>query len=106
MKLLTKVTVISALTFSLAGIANAGSALETTDNYITSKLCVAAAQGDKAKLARGMKSARLSKSYVINKMKCNNLSFTTFVDKYGTKTDEVFDYLISSKYSKEQKVAA
>ncbi|MFT6267262.1 MAG: hypothetical protein ACJAVV_000052 [Alphaproteobacteria bacterium] len=85
MKLLTKITVISVLTFSVLGIVNAAPVLVPTDNYVTSKLCVAAAQGNKVKLAREIKNAHLSKDFVIKNVKCNDLSFTAFVDQYATK---------------------
>lgn len=100
MKLLTKITAASVLTLSAISIANAGPVLVPTDNYITSKLCVAAAQGDTAKMAREMRKAHLSKDFVIEKVKCNDLSFTAFVEQYGSESDQMNNYLTNGKYSR------
>jgi hypothetical protein len=106
MKLLTKIAAISALTLSVFGIANAQPVLEPTDNYVTSKLCIAAAQGKKIKLASDMKEFHLTKDYVIEEVKCNGLSFTTFVEQYGSQVNEINDYLTRGKYSEEKKDSA
>jgi hypothetical protein len=100
MKLLTKITVISALTLSVIGVASAEPVLVPADSNVTSKLCVAAAQGKKVKLAREIRKAHLTKYFVIEKVKCNDLSITAFVEQYGTNTDKINDYLSKSKYSK------
>lgn len=106
MKLLTKITAVSLLSLSVLGAANAESVIVPSDNYVTSKLCVAAAQGNKAKLARAMKTANLSKDFVIEEVKCNQLSFITFVEQYGTEVSEINDYVTNGKYRKEQKPSA
>ena len=103
MKLLTKITAISILTFSAFGIARAESVVVPTDNYITSKLCAAAAQGNKAKLAREMKTAHLSKDFVTEEVKCNDLSFIAFVEQFGTEVVEINGYMTNGKYRKEPK---
>jgi hypothetical protein len=103
MKLLTKITAISILTLSVFGIAKANSVVVPTDNYITSTLCAAAAQGNKAKLAREMKQAHLSKDFVTEEVKCNDLRFITFVEQYGNEVAEINGYVTNGKYRKEQK---
>ena len=100
MKLLTKITAISVLTLSVIGVASAETVLVPADSNVTSKLCVAAAQGKKMKLAREIRKAHLTKYFVSEKVKCNDISITAFVEQYGKNADKINDYLSNANYSK------
>jgi hypothetical protein len=99
MKLLTKITSISLLSLCVLGAANAKDILISSDDYVTSNLCVTAAQGNKAKLGREIRKAHLSKTIIVEDVTCNGLNFVAFVEKYGTNVYEINDYLTHGKYS-------
>jgi len=50
-----------------------------------------------------MKKANLSKDFVLEEVKCNQLSFITFLEQYGTEVSEINGYVTNGKYRKEQK---
>jgi len=94
MKTLTKT--IAVITFSLAtiGMANAATVV-AADNSVTTKLCVAAAQGSKIRMHIAVKDSHLSKSFIVDKIQCNDKSFLSFVAQYA-KNPEKITYLLTN----------
>jgi len=74
------------------------STFEATNNLITTKICIAAAEGNKARLNRIINQSGLSRAYITNKVKCNDIDITAFVNKYGKSPKLINDLL--SKYKK------
>jgi len=98
MKTLTKT--LAVMTFSLAtiGMANAAT-IVAADNSLSTKLCVIAAQGSKIKMHLAVKDSHLSKSFIVDKIQCNDQSFLSFVEQYA-KNPEKITYLLTN--GKEQ----
>lgn len=105
MKTLTKAIAITTLTLSSIGLASASNVMVPADNYITSKLCVVASEGNKIKLAKAIKSTGLSKNYVATNVKCNELDIVAFIEQYGSNVEKMNNYLTSGKYSNNNVVA-
>jgi len=82
MNTFTKVLATLAISVSLTSAANA-TKLVVTDNEISTELCITAAQGNRAKMHNAIKNSGLSKSFVVNKVKCNDQNITDFVAQYG-----------------------
>ncbi|WP_435691114.1 DUF3718 domain-containing protein [Paraglaciecola sp.] len=99
MNTLTKAIAITTLTLSSIGIASASNMLVAKDSNITTKLCLVASEGNKAKLSVELKKAGLSKSYVTENVKCNNLNMVNFVEQYGNNAVQINNFLTSGKYS-------
>ncbi len=102
MNTLTKVLTTLALTVTVAGAANAAK-LVASDNYVTTDLCIKAAKGSKIVLLKAIKSSGLSKSFVVNNVKCNDSHITYFVAKHGNKPEAMNDML--NQYLKAGKVS-
>ena len=82
MKTITKALVTLTMSLTLVGAANA-SKLVATDNQISTELCMIAAQGNRVKMHNAIKNSRLSKSFVVYNVKCNDKDITEFVTQYG-----------------------
>ena len=82
MKTVTKILTTLTLSLSLVGIANA-STLVAKNNSISTELCMTAASGSKNAMHKAIKESRLSNSYVVYNIKCNEQNITDFVTKYG-----------------------
>jgi len=100
MKTFTKTIVIAALTVSSIGFANAANILVPADGYVTSDLCVVASQGSKAKLAKAIKKAGLTKRYVANNVQCNEQNIITFVEQYGSNVEQINNFMTHGDYNK------
>lgn len=98
MKTFTKTIVIAALTFSSIGFASATTEFVPADDYVTTKLCLVASQGNKAKLSRTIKDSGLSKRYVAQNVKCNEQNIVAFVEQYGNDAENINNFLTSGKY--------
>jgi hypothetical protein len=105
MKTLTKAIAITTLTLSSIGIASASNVMVPADNYVTSKLCVVASEGNKTKLSKAIKKTGLSKNYVAANVKCNELDIVAFIEQYGTNVEKMNNYLTSGKYNNDTNVA-
>lgn len=72
------------ITLSLSLTANAHAAeVVAQDNTQVTKLCVTAAQGNRAAMHNAIKNSGYSKRYVVNNIKCNDLPMTDFIAQYG-----------------------
>ena len=82
----------------LASSVNAAT-FEATNNLVTTKICIAAAEGKKTRLNRIINQSGLSRDYITNKVKCNNIDITAFVNKHGKSPKFINDLL--NKYKKQ-----
>ena len=73
---------------------------EATNDYITTQICVAAAEGHRARLYKTIKDSGLSKIYVANEVKCNDQPITAFVTQHG-KSPEAINTMLN-KYRKNK----
>lgn len=105
MNTLTKAISITALTLSSIGLATASTVMVPTDNYVTTKLCVVASEGSKAKLSKAIKKTGLSKRYVVSNVKCNELNLISFIEQYGSNVEKMNNFLTNGKYSNNAEVA-
>ena len=101
MNTFTKAIAITALTLSSIGAASASSVVVSADNYVTSKLCVIASEGNKAKFSRAIEKAGLTKRYVATNVKCNDINIVNFIEQYGSNVEKMNNYLTGGKYSNE-----
>jgi len=62
---------------------------EATDDAISTQICIAAAEGNKARLNRTIANFRLNKTFVANKIKCNGQDITTFVAQHGKSSENI-----------------
>ncbi|MDO6693547.1 DUF3718 domain-containing protein [Aliiglaciecola sp. 3_MG-2023] len=106
MNTLTKSIAISVLAISSIGLANAANVIVPTDNSITTKLCVAATKGSKAKLSKAINDSRLSKRFVVENVKCNELDLVNFVEQFGENPEKMNSFLTSGKYNKAGTIAS
>ena len=88
MKTVTKILTTLTLSLSLVGIANA-STLVAKNNSISTELCMTAASGSKNAMHKAIKESRLSNSYVVYNIKCNEQNITDFVTKHGKYPNKV-----------------
>jgi glutamine cyclotransferase len=105
MKTLTKAIAITTLTLSSIGLASASNVMVPANNYATTKLCVVASEGSKVKLLKAIKEAGLSKNYVAENVKCNELNIVAFIEQYGSNVEKMNNFLTSGKYSNYIEVA-
>ena len=105
MNTLTKAIAITTLTLSSIGLTSASSLVVPTDGYVTTKLCVVASKGNKSKLFRAIKKAGLSKSFVTENVKCNELNLIAFIEQYGSNVETMNNFLTDGNYSNNAVVA-
>lgn len=86
-------------TLSTVGVAHAASKVVAGDDYITSKICVAAAGKSSIKLHSVIKYSGLSKSYVVENVKCNDQNILAFVQEFGDAPEKINNSLTNGKYS-------
>ncbi|MEP4298939.1 MAG: DUF3718 domain-containing protein [Paraglaciecola sp.] len=106
MNTFTKIIATSVLTLSAIGMANAATEYVAADDYMTSKLCVAATEGSKLKLSKAIEKTGLSKRFIVENVTCNNQEMTSFVEQHGTNVDNINNYLTAGKYSQNQETIA
>lgn len=95
----TKTLTISTLLLLVTSTTYAAT-FEATNNYVTTQICIAAAEGHRARLYKTIQESGLSKSFVTNKVKCNNQNITAFVAKHGRSPDAINNML--NKYRKDK----
>jgi hypothetical protein len=105
MNTLTKAIAITTLSLSSIGIASASNVMVPADNYVTSKLCVVASEGSKSKLSNAIRKTGLSKNFVAENVKCNELNIVAFIEQYGSNVEKMNNYLTSGKYSNNTEVS-
>jgi hypothetical protein len=105
MNTLTKAFAITTLTLSSIGLASASNVIVPSDNYVTTELCVVASEGSKIKLFKAIKKAGLSKNFVTENVKCNELNFIAFIEQYGSNVEKMNNFLTNGKYSNNAEVA-
>lgn len=88
MKTVTKILTTLTISLSLVGLANA-STLVAKDNSISTELCMKAASGSRIAMHKAIKESRLSNSYVVYNIKCNEENITDFVSKYGKSPEKM-----------------
>lgn len=96
---MTKTLTVIALTLSTMGVANAASKVVATDDYVTTKICVAAAGESRIQLRHVIADSGLNKRFVVNKVTCNDQNILEFVQEYGDKPDEMVNVLTNGKYN-------
>jgi len=82
MKTFTKILATLTLSLSVAGMANA-SILIAKDSTVSTELCMKAASSSLFSLHKAIKKSGLSKSFVVNNIKCNEQNITEFVSQFG-----------------------
>lgn len=102
MKTLTKTLITSTFILLTTGAAYASS-LEAANNSKTTQICIAAAEGNKARLHIKIKESGLSKVFVANNVKCNDQDITSFVAIHGK--DPVTINSILNKYRKDKNIS-
>ena len=95
---MTKTLTVFVLTLSTMGVANAASKVITADNYVTSKICVAAAGESKIRLRDAIKDSGLNNRFVANNVTCNDQNILDFVQEYGDKPEVMVNVLTNGKY--------
>ena len=105
MKILTKSIVLITLTCSSIVFANESNQFTATNQSLSTKICITAAQGDRLKLSKALKNSGLSKRYVAEKMQCNDLSFVAFVEQYGKNAEKINNFITHGEYADSQVVA-
>ena len=105
MNTLTKAITITALTLSSIGLASASNIMVPTDSYVTTKLCMVASEGSKAKLSKAIRKSGLSKHFVAANVKCNELNLVNFIEQYGTNVEQINNFLTNGKYRNNTVVA-
>lgn len=88
MKTVTKILTTLTISLSLVGLANA-SALIAQDSSISTELCMKAASGSRVAMHKAIKESRLSNSYVVYNIKCNEQNITDFVSKHGKSPEKM-----------------
>ena len=99
MNTFTKIIATSVLTLSSIGMANAANEYVAADDYVTSKLCVAATKGNKLNLSKAIEKTGLSKQYVVKNVTCNNQELISFVEQHGSNVDSINNFLTGGKYT-------
>jgi hypothetical protein len=105
MNTLTKAIAITTLTLSSIGMASASNVIVPADDYVTTKLCMVASEGSKTKLSKAIRKSGLSKHFITENVKCNELNIVAFVEQYGSNVEQMNNYLTNGKYSDSAVVA-
>ncbi len=96
---MTKTLTAIAFTLSTVGVANAATKVVAADDYITSKICVAAAGDNRTKLNSAIKDSGLRKKYVVENVKCNDQNILAFVQEFGDAPEKMNNSLTNGKYT-------
>ncbi len=99
MKALTKVMIALGVTLSAMSVAQANPELVAADNYVTSEICVVAAEGNKIKLRRALRHAGLSTDFVAKNVTCNSLPIVEFVEQYGENVASINQFITRGEYT-------
>ncbi|MDC8829407.1 DUF3718 domain-containing protein [Alteromonas gilva] len=101
MKALTKVMIALGVTMSAMSVAQASPELVAADDYVTSEICVVAAEGNKVKLRRTLRDAGLSPEFVAKNVTCNDMPIVEFVEQYGQNVAAINQVIMRGEYSGE-----
>ena len=101
----TKAISVTAIILSSIGLASASNVMIPADNYVTTKLCLVASEGSKTRLSKAIKNSGLSKHYVTQNVKCNELNLVNFIEQYGSNVEQINNFLTNGKYSNHAVVA-
>lgn len=96
---MTKTLTAIVLTLSTVGMANAASKVVAADDYVTSKICVAAAGKSKIQLHKVIKDSGLSKRHIAKNVTCNNQNIVAFVQEFGDSPEKMNNALTNGKYT-------
>jgi len=104
MNTLTKTLTTIALTVSTIGMANASSTYVAADDYVTSKICTFAVQGDRMELHKAIKDSRLSKKFIAENVTCNDQNIVAFVQENAENPARINNVLTGGKFKTKVKV--
>lgn len=93
MKMLTKSIAAVAMATMFTGAAMASTQFEAADDATSSSICVAVAKGNKIKLHDKIKQSFVDKKFVAEKLTCNGMPVSEFVDLYGSNGEAIKRYL-------------
>jgi hypothetical protein len=96
---ITKTLTVIVLTLSTISVANAASKVVAADDYITSKICVAAVGESKIQLRNVIEDSGLNKRFVVKNITCNDQNILEFVQEYGEKPKKMVNVLTNGKYN-------
>ena len=82
MNKLTKAIITLTCTFAFISQASANHHIQA-DNTISTQLCAAAINGNRAVMFNAIKASGYSKQFVVNNIKCNNKDLMSFIEQYG-----------------------
>jgi hypothetical protein len=88
MKKFLMVSAFVSMSLGLAATANASVELVPADSSASTKICIAAAQGNKFKVARAIEYAGVTKSYVNQEVTCNGVAINDFAAQYHNTNDQ------------------
>ena len=94
-----KTLTVIVLTLSTIGMANATSKLVAADDYVTSKVCVAAAGESKIQLHKEIEDSGLSKKFIAKNVTCNKQNILAFVQEFGDSPEKMNNGLTNGKYT-------
>ena len=99
MKTFTKVVMVVGLAFGAMATAQADSRFVAADESVTSKICVAAAKGNKMNLHQEIRRAGLTREYVADNVTCNDMPITEFVEQYGENVAKINRFITGGEYT-------
>lgn len=82
MKKIAFVVSIVGMSMGLSGLAQASTTAVAADQSASTKICMAAIQGNKIRFDQAIKNSGLTKRYVVNELKCNGLPVSEFAEKF------------------------
>lgn len=101
---MTKTLTTIVLTLSTMGVANASTKVVAADDYITSKLCVVAAEKSKIQLHNFIKESGLSKQFIAKNVTCNDQNILEFVQEHAENPDKINNLLTNGRYTTKVKI--
>lgn len=104
MNKLTKTLSTIVLTLSTIGMANAANSVVAADDYVTTNLCVVAAEGDRIKMHKAIKDSRLSKNFIAENVTCNDQNILAFVEAHAENPTKINNLLMNGQYDTEVKI--
>ena len=95
---MTKTLTTIVLTLSTIGVANASTKFVAADDYLTSKLCVVAAQGSRIQLRSMIKESGFSAKHIAKNVTCNDQNIVEFVQDHAENPNKINRLLMGGKY--------
>lgn len=96
MNTFSKIIATVTFTFAAATAANAAEFVGT-DKSVTTKLCLAAADGNRVDMRHAVKDSRLTKSFIVENVKCNDIDILAFAQRYNDKSGAINKYMGADK---------